>query len=129
MGRAVVRAAAASWPGAWEGRLRAEVPDGPLHPIALGAAGRAAGLEREGAALATAHGTVTTPATAAVRLLGLDPFAVTALLARLASEIEAVADAGVRAGGDWRALPAASAPLLDIGAERHAAREVRLFAS
>jgi urease accessory protein len=103
-------------------------------PVATGAAARAAGIGQHEAALTAAHGAVTAPATAAVRLLGLDPFAVAALLARLAADVDAVAeaavvDAAVSADGDWRSLPACSAPLLDIGAERHAAQEVRLFAS
>jgi urease accessory protein len=73
-------------------------------------------------------------ATAVVRLLSLDPFEATAVLARLAPELDRVADRAVEAarraadeGVD--ALPAASAPLLEIAAEAHAAWPVRLFAS
>ncbi len=74
------------------------------------------------------------PATATVRLLSLDPFDATGVLARLAPELDRVADSAVRAahrvadeGVD--ALPAASGPLLEVGAEWHAAWPVRLFAS
>ncbi|MGW0212080.1 urease accessory protein UreF, partial [Streptomyces sp. NPDC003233] len=74
------------------------------------------------------------PATATVRLLSLDPFDATGVLARLAPELDRVADAAVEAarkvfdeGAD--ALPAASGPLLEVGAEWHAAWPVRLFAS
>ncbi|MDV9193722.1 urease accessory protein UreF, partial [Streptomyces sp. SR27] len=64
------------------------------------------------------------------RLLGLDPFQATAVLARLAPAMDLVAEeaaAAARQGID--ALPAASAPLLDITAEQHAAWPVRLFAT
>ncbi len=80
--------------------------------------------------MAAAHGTITGPASAAVRLLGLDPYAVHALLARLAPECDRIAElAASRSGDPVDELPAAGAPLLDIGAEHHATWEVRLFAS
>jgi urease accessory protein len=133
LGRGMLRAAAAAWPGEWEHPLRDAVPDGPLAPVVLGAAGAAAGVTPDGVALVGAHGAVTAPAGAAVRLLGLDPFAVVAVVARLGAEIDAIAAdvAGVVAGigRDWAALPAGTAPLIEIGAELHAAWEVRLFAS
>jgi urease accessory protein len=102
--------------------------DAPHHAVALGVVAAAAGLSPADAALVAAYGAVTGPASAAVRLLGLDPYAVQAVLAGLAPECEAVASRAAEAAarGD---LPAASAPLLDIGAEAHAAWEVRLFAS
>ncbi|MEU4100348.1 urease accessory UreF family protein, partial [Streptomyces tanashiensis] len=95
-----------------------------------GAAARAAGLGPEDAAHCVAYETVGGPATAAVRLLSLDPYQATAVLARLAPEMDQVAEraaAAAREGVD--ALPAASAPLLDLTAEQHAAWPVRLFAS
>ena len=102
----------------------------PHHPVALGAVAAAAGLDPLAAAVAAAHGTVTGPASAAVRLLGLDPYAVHALLAALAPECDRIAaEAADRAGDPVDDLPAAGAPLLDIGAEQHASWEVRLFAS
>jgi urease accessory protein len=73
---------------------------------------------------------VTGSASAAVRLLGLDPYSVHALLARLAPECDRVAaEAAKRSGDPVDDLPAGGAPLLDIGAEHHATWEVRLFAS
>jgi urease accessory protein len=102
----------------------------PHHPVALGALAGAAGLGPVEAAVAAAHGTVTGPASAAVRLLGLDPYAVHGLLAGLAPECDRiVADSAARAGDPVDLLPAAGAPLLDVGAELHASWEVRLFAS
>ncbi|HEY0126130.1 MAG TPA: urease accessory protein, partial [Blastococcus sp.] len=63
------------------------------------------------------------PATAAQRLLAMDPLTVAAVTARLAPEIDAVA--ATATGG----LPAATDPLLDLLAEVHAARTDRFFAS
>ncbi|GAA2497900.1 urease accessory protein UreF [Winogradskya humida] len=122
-GRALLRAGRAMWPVATIGR-------DPHHPVALGALANAAGLGPLEAAVAAAHGTVTGPASAAVRLLGLDPYEVHALIARLAPECDRIAaDAASRIGDPVDDLPAAGAPLLDIGAELHATWEVRLFAS
>ena len=75
-----------------------------------------------------AYLTVTGPASAAVRLLALDPIAVSAAIARLAGPIEAAAARGARAAG-LDDLPYPSAPALDLYAEAHAKAEVRLFAS
>jgi urease accessory protein len=72
---------------------------------------------------------VTGPASAAVRLLGLDPLGVTALLARLSADVDAVAAQGARCADLALPLPAASAPLLALFAQTHARADVRLFAS
>jgi urease accessory protein len=134
MGRGLLRAASAAWPGPWAAALRATAPDGPMSPVVIGAAAHAAGAGVADAALAAAHGAVTGPAAAAVRLLALDPLSVAGVLARLAADVDEVAAGATRAAraaGEegWRTLPAGSAPLIDTGAERHATREVRLFAS
>ncbi|MEU6987499.1 urease accessory UreF family protein [Streptomyces sp. NPDC046324] len=130
LGRQMMRAARATWPCAELDALATAFPRGAHQPIVLGVAARAAGLGPEDAAHCVAYETVSGPATAAVRLLSLDPFRATAVLARLAPEMDRVAEraaAAARQGVD--ALPAASAPLLDITAEQHAAWPVRLFAS
>ncbi|WP_092555085.1 urease accessory protein UreF [Actinoplanes derwentensis] len=122
-GRALLRAGRAMW-------VLPDVGREPHQPVALGTLAAAAGLTPVEAAVAAAHGTVTGAASAAVRLLGLDPYAVHALLARLAPECDRVAEeAAERSGDPVDELPAAGAPLLDIGAEHHATWEVRLFAS
>ncbi|WP_030746747.1 urease accessory protein UreF [Streptomyces griseus] len=130
LGRQLMRAARAAWPDPELDALAAAFPGGAHQPVVLGAAARAAGLGPEDAAHCAAYETVGGPATAVVRLLGLDPYRATAVLARLApvmDEVAARAAAAARDGVD--ALPAASAPLLDITAEQHAAWPVRLFAS
>ncbi|MFI7599691.1 urease accessory protein UreF [Actinoplanes sp. NPDC049681] len=122
-GRALLRAGRAMWPVPPAGRE-------PHQPVALGILAAVAGLGPTEAAVAAAHGTVTGPASAAVRLLGLDPYAVHALIARLAPDCDRIAAAAAeRIDDPADDLPAAGAPLLDIGAELHATWEVRLFAS
>ncbi|MFU0099287.1 urease accessory protein UreF, partial [Streptomyces rhizosphaericola] len=130
LGRQLMRAARATWPSPGLDALAAARPRGAHQPVVLGLTARAAGLGPEDAAHCAAYETVSGPATAVVRLLSLDPFHATAVLARLAPELDRVAEraaAAARHGID--ALPAASAPLLDITAEAHAAWPVRLFAS
>jgi urease accessory protein len=117
-GRALLRAARAMWPGRY--------PADAHHAVALGHVASAAGLGPADAALVAAYTSVSGPASAAVRLLGLDPYAVHALLAELAPAVDAVAAEAAR---DVASLPASGAPLLDISAEVHATWEVRLFAS
>ncbi|MEU7828039.1 urease accessory UreF family protein [Nonomuraea sp. NPDC049129] len=120
--------------------LAQAVPN-PHHPIALGAAAHAAGASPEDAALAAAYHAITGPATAAVRLLGLDPVAVHGLLAGLTPDLATTASDATSSdlatsacdtspyGGSWADLPARSAPALDLLAERHAEATVRLFVS
>ncbi len=72
--------------------------------------------------------------TACVRLLGLDPFQATAVLAGLADAVGTVAgdaatSAAAAALGDVDLLPTLGAPLLEVSAEHHASWPVRLFAS
>jgi urease accessory protein len=118
-GRGLVRVGRQAWPqGRWD-----ELPDRPHHPVALGVAAAAAGLTARDAAHAAAYLSVSGPATAAQRLLAMDPLTVAAVTARLAPAIDAVADAAT--GG----LPAAADPLMDLLAEVHATRTDRYFAS
>ncbi|GAA0797883.1 urease accessory protein UreF [Spirilliplanes yamanashiensis] len=128
-GRALLRAGRATWPAPLLNRVPAH-PDGYHHPVALGLTAAAAGLSPADAALIGAYGVLTGPASAAVRLLGLDPYGTQALLARLAGACDAVARAAVADAALPPAdLPAHTAPLADIHAENHATWEVRLFAS
>ncbi|MFJ7497191.1 urease accessory protein UreF [Streptomyces sp. NPDC097727] len=130
LGRQLMRAARATWPSSELAALARARPRGAHQPVVLGLTARAAGLGPEDAAYCVAYETVSGPATAVVRLLSLDPFEATAVLARLAPELDRIAEqAAAAAHGTIDALPAASAPLLDITAEAHAAWTVRLFAS
>ncbi|MER6455648.1 urease accessory UreF family protein [Streptomyces sp900105245] len=134
LGRQLLRAARASWPSGELDALAGRFPKGAHQPVVLGLAARAAGLGPEDAAYCALYESVSGPATATVRLLSLDPFDATGVLARLAPELDRIADTAVEAarrvadeGVD--ALPSASAPLLEIGAEWHTTWPLRLFAS
>ncbi|MEE4492621.1 urease accessory protein UreF [Streptomyces sp. BE230] len=130
LGRQLMRAARATWPGEELDAFALARPRGGHQPVVLGLTARAAGLGPEDAAHCAAYETVGGPATAVVRLLSLNPYDATAVLARLAPELDRVAErAAAAAHGSIDELPAASAPLLDISAEVHAVRPVRLFAS
>jgi urease accessory protein len=98
--------------------------------VALGVLAAAAGLDDTDAAVCALHHLASAAATAAVRLLGLDPFDVHALLASMAAAIDELAcEAAAGCRGPLGALPASSGPLTEILAEDHANWEVRLFAS
>lgn len=134
LGRQLLRAARAAWPAPALDQLAAARPRGAHQPVVLGVTARAAGLAPADAAHVGAYESVSGPATAAVRLLSLDPFHAAAVLARLAPQVDAVAAAAALAAEralseGLGVLPAASAPLLDLGAEQHATWPVRLFAS
>ncbi|MFE2850470.1 urease accessory protein UreF [Streptomyces lavendulae] len=134
LGRQLMRAARATWPDPGLDALATAFPRGAHQPVVLGTAARAAGLGALDAAHVAAYESVSGPATATVRLLGLDPFEASGVLARLAPELDAVAAGAAEAallarteGPD--ALPAPSSPLLEIAAQVHADWPVRLFAS
>lgn len=131
-GRGTVRAGRIAWPSQLLDDLLAATP-APHHPVIVGAlVGIAGGSPRE-AAMTVGYLAVSGPASAAVRLLGLDPFQVNAAVAALATELGALADrAESSADFDPAELPAPGAPGLDLLAEAHLRRhkeEVRLFAS
>jgi urease accessory protein len=132
-GRGLLRVAAAIWPGAGLDELREASLGAPLWPVALGAVVAAAGLSPLDAATAAGHGCVSGAAWAAVRLLGLDPFAVTAALAALCPVIDRqaaeAAEGAISASADLSRLPASGGPVVEVAAEGHARWEVRLFAS
>ncbi|MGC4812765.1 urease accessory protein UreF [Micromonospora sp. DT228] len=128
-GRALLRAGRAIWPDAPFGDLPA-TSCGVHQPLVLGLLCAAAGLSRVETATIAAYGTLTGAASAGVRLLGLDPYQVQALLVGLADACDGTAADAARAADDPpERLPAAAAPLADIHAENHATWEVRLFAS
>jgi urease accessory protein len=145
-GRALLRAARALYPAPGSvdlGEVQPGLPrsrdeqlldrrhQGRRHQaVALGVVAAAAGLDPRQAAAIAAYGAVAGPASAAIRLLSLDPYRVHALLAALAPACDALAAAAATTAHDpVDALPAAGTPMLDIHAEAHAAWEVRLFAS
>lgn len=126
-GRALLRVARTAWPHPVLDEL-ASVEGGPHHPVTLGAAVAVVGGTPERAAAVAAYGSVTGPASAAVRLLGLDPMGVQRVLADLAGRIDAVAAEAASAVREGTP-PAASAPALDLFAELHQQADLRLFES
>jgi len=119
-GRGLVRVGRRAWPSpVWDA-----LTDRPHHPVALGVAAAAGGLSPRDAAHAAAYLAISGPATAAQRLLAMDPLTVAAVTARLSPDIDVTASSAVAAG-----LSAATDPLLDLLAEVHFARKDRFFAS
>lgn len=130
LGRQLMRAGRTVWPHPGLERL-ARLPGEGLHqPVAFGAVAAAAGQHPPHVSMAIAQEAIAGPAMASVRLLGLDPFTVHALLARLAPEVVRVATEATKYAASSPAnLPARAGYLLEISAEVHATWEVRLFAS
>jgi urease accessory protein len=124
-GRALLRAARTAWPDAsWPPQAA------PHHAVMLGVAAAAAGCAPAEAARIAAYQSVTGPASAAVRLLALDPMRAAAVLAGLAADIDdTAARAAACAAGPLADLPYPSAPALDLLAEAHIRAEMRLFES
>lgn len=131
-GRGTARAGRAAWPSPVLTALLAETPR-PHHPVVLGVLTGVAGGSPFDAAMAVAYLAISGPASAAVRLLGLDPFAVNAVVAQLGDEVRSVCSRAAEvAGNEPGLLPAPGSPALDLFAEAHARHhkeEVRLFAS
>jgi urease accessory protein len=122
-GRGLLRLARRVWPApepepAWDAL-------GPRPHLAViaGRVGAVSGLQPEQTALSIVYTTMTGSATAAQRLLALDPADVAALTFGLAQLCEQTAERAAAGLGDL------SDPLLDELAERHAHRERPLFVS
>lgn len=118
-GRGLLRLARRVWPAeGWESLGAA-----PHLATVAGTVGAASGLEPQQTALTVVYTTMTGSATAAQRLLALDPGDVAALtfeLAPLCDQTSATA---------CKELADLSDPLLDLLAQRHSQRERPLFAS
>ncbi|MEK6465141.1 urease accessory protein UreF [Pseudonocardia alni] len=131
-GKAALRAARAAWPSPELDTLVA-VDRRPHHPLLVGVVVGVAGESPSAAARCVGYLAVSGPASAAVRLLGLDTFAVNAALVALDDDLAVVVDeAAALAAGDPADLPAPGAPVLDLMAESHVhhhRERVRLFAS
>lgn len=118
-GRGLLRLAARVWPGPdWT-----ELGRRPHLPVAAGRVGAVCGLTPEQTAASVVYTTMTGAATAAQRLLALDPGEVAALTFELAETCQHTADLAAAGLADL------SDPLLDELAQRHAARDRPLFAS
>src|SRR6185295_4975607 len=95
-------------------------------PLALGVVGAAAGLGDEEVALLALYDDAATVASAALKLLPLDPAVTARWLAELAPELAAAA---ARVTADDGPLPAPAAVALEVSAPIHLESRERLFAS
>jgi urease accessory protein len=95
----------------------------PHLAVAAGAVGAASGIVAEQTALSVVYTTMTGSATAAQRLLALDPGDVAALTLELAPLCDQTAAEAAKELADL------SDPLLDVLAQRHAERDRPLFVS
>jgi urease accessory protein len=128
LGRQLVRAADRAWPHAELARVVTRLGTDPHQACAWGLVGVGVGLPPLEVARLVVHHTASTPAQAAVRLLGLDPFAVSAALVGLTGVGEDVAlEAASRAGGPLAELPAAAGPVVEVAAVAHPTRPNRMF--
>lgn len=136
LGRQLVRAADRCWPAPVLAVLLDATPaDGPHLSVATGVVAAAAGVDDRAVAALVLHHAVATPTQAATKLLGLDPYEVAALAARLAPLVAEVGSAAVAAArpavaaGALDALPAFGGPVVDLASLDHHALDARLFAT
>jgi urease accessory protein len=118
-GRGLARLARRVWPDHdWR-----PLGSTPHLAVAAGEVGRASGLHPDETAVSVVYTTMTGSATAAQRLLALDPGDVAAVTFDLAPLCEATAAEAAKGLADL------SDPLLDVLAQRHSQRERPLFVS
>jgi urease accessory protein len=125
-GRGLVRLARRVWPAGeatGESSLWQQLGAKPHLAVASGVVGLASGLEPEQTCATVVYTTMTSSATAAQRLLALDPGDVAALTFELSSLCDATAVEAAKGIADL------SDPLFDVLAQRHAERDRPLFAS
>jgi urease accessory protein len=122
-GRGLLRLARRVWPVPDQGWAWDELGPRPHLAVTAGHVGAASGLAPEQTALSLVYTTMTGTATAAQRLLALDPADVAALTFELAHLCEQTAELAATGLADL------SDPLLDELSERHAQRERPLFVS
>lgn len=118
-GRGLVRLARKVWPQQDWASLGAK----PHLAVAAGAVGAVSGVLPEQTALSVVYTTMTGSATAAQRLLALDPGDVAALTFELAALCDRTATEAAKELADL------SDPLLDMLAQRHVERDRPLFVS
>ncbi len=125
LGAQLLRSAAAVWPGGTIAAYRLTSRLTP-RPIALGVVAAAAGVSDEDTALLALYDDAATVASAALKLLPLDPALTARWLAELAPELARMAPA---VAADRGPLPAPAAVALELSAPVHLLQRERLFAS
>jgi urease accessory protein len=122
-GQALLRLSRHLWPGALD--AYASASGATPRPVVLGLLGRLGGLDPEVVARLCLYDDAATCYAAVPKLYAIDAAEVARWLADLAPSIARLTAAAVAA--PVGALPAASAPLLDVRAVAHAADPRRLF--
>jgi urease accessory protein len=128
LGAQLLRSAATAWPDPAIDRYRSASSSTP-RPVALGVVAAAGGLDDVGVATVALYDDAATVASAALKLLGLDPAQTARWLAQLAPAIDAAA---CEVAGDARPIaeqPPPAAVGLELAAARHAERTERFFVS
>jgi urease accessory protein len=125
LGAQLLRSAAAVWPGGVIASYRVESTGTP-RPIALGVVAAAAGLGDEDVALLALYDDAATVASAALKLLPLDPAVTARWLADLAPQLSLMARSVRLERGP---LPAPAAVAIELAAPIHREQRERLFAS
>jgi urease accessory protein len=125
LGAQLLRSAATVWPGDPIAAYRVASRLTP-RPIALGVVAAAGSLADEDVALLALYDDAATVASAALKLLPLDPAVTARWLAELAPELALAARA---VAADRGPLPAPAAVALELSAPIHLEQRERLFAS
>jgi len=128
LGAQLLRSAATAWPDPAIERYRSASSSTP-RPVALGVVAAAGGLDDVEVATVALYDDAATVASAALKLLGLDPAETARWLAQLAPAIDAAA---CEVAGDERPVaeqPPPAAVGLELAAARHAERTERFFVS
>jgi urease accessory protein len=129
-GRSLLRIGVTMFGGSVLATLGESDADGPHLAVVQGALAARTGVTAFDAALVAVYGVVTSAASAALRLLGLDPVTVMATVAGLAPHLDREARVAADRSNDHpEDLPSMASPLTDLLGQRHAQRKERLFAS
>ena len=128
LGAQLLRSAATAWPDPAIARYRRASSTTP-RPVALGVVGAAAGLGDVAVATVGLYDDAATVASAALKLLGLDPAETARWLAQLAPAISLAAQEVADDERPLGAQPPPAAVGLELAAARHADRAERLFVS
>jgi urease accessory protein len=125
LGAQLLRTAATVWPGGAIATYRVESTATP-RPIALGVVAGVAGVSDEDTALLALYDDAATVASAALKLLPLDPAVTARWLADLAPQLSLMARSVARDDGP---LPAPAGVAIELSAPTHHEQRERLFAS
>jgi len=129
LGAQLLRSAATAWPADRAIACYRAASQATPRPVALGVVGAAGGLDDDAVAAIALYDDAATVASAALKLLGLDPAITARWLAQLAPAIAATAGALAADARPLAAQPPPAGPGLELAAARHAARTERLFVS